>query len=370
MKNAKNAIAPGLAVTRTQRLPGRRVCLILSAAGLLAVAACQSPPAEQFSSFAEATKKVEQDIDKVVSDLADQTSARFVNEAMAQPERVLGMKLAHAPLPSAGAEQTAASGGVPATTSGRATPASNMPTAATLDRQRPYFQIAKGDGELYVKVLAFRSGLLSFNRGISGYADLLKQLAAPDLIDGKALDQAAGTVNGNLRSARDLFDLKSVQNDDIALFTTAGVELFRAYLSAKQRDSLLTAMRSVDARFADTARGGQEACALIAESLWNEYDAAFNRLANPAMGLGTRDNPAVPSEAQRRQAITSIVQLNTQLSRTLAVLDALHQAYGHLPAAHAALIAATRQGPTSLPDLSGLLSEVARIDALYESLKK
>jgi hypothetical protein len=301
---------------------------MLLASILVALAACAPVPSAPFGAFADATKSLETSGDKLVEQLAvpakDRIRARLTDGTLAPSAIVL--------------------------TQSKVDPVAGVLRAETA-----------ADAPYQLRLPAFRAGLLSFNRAISGYAGGLVRLSDPGLVDDKAIDKLAADANANLRAFRTEVGINAA-NDDIALFSAAAAEAFRAFQRSKQRSDLLQAMKEVDQQMPEIAQQGQRAAIIIATALWSEYEERSGDLKE-AISL-----PAT-SDSDKAKASNELLDASSAHATRIAALESLHNAYGSLPQAHAELIDAVESN-APLDSLQFLLSEVKRIDSLRETLEK
>lgn len=317
--------AEGDAMKNILRLVGMVMCGVL-------LGGCATPPAQKpFTNFAAATRSLEAGTDQVLAGLATRVDERYMQRVAADPALAAKMRLKHAPV-------TGSDG------------AGNL---MLLD--------GAADAPYPIKAAAFRAGVLGFNRGLAAYADALTRLADPGVVDDTGLDAIARDVNSGIAGAAGSLKVE-FERDDLAIVSAGAVEILRAYLRSRQRGELVRALRAMDAKLPAVARAGQEACQIAALALWNEYDLQCGEWQRKIVARG-------PSESITPE-VSGLVALNARHAANLAALGALHAAYGALPGAHAGLIAAAEGGGTDLAAVGGLMSEVQRLHALYESLKK
>lgn len=362
-----------LAKSGKSRVAGRAIALatLLSAQALHG---CAAPPVKPFAQFAEATKKLEQDVDIVAADLQTRSSDRSIAALAGDAAKIDALRLKKpavaqpVPLPEKPKPANDKPGKAQDPVPIPASPEEQF-NSAMLVWETSIFDYTNDSASLVLQVTTFRAALLNYNRALSTYAAGLQAIADPKLIDDEGLNSLAAQTNGDLRAARDTLKLDHLHNEQIAIFTTAGTELFRAYLHSKQRAALADAMGSAQAQMPGVSRLGREACVILAEALWNEYDNDFSAKRLTASGVSAHGgNP--PSQDEQRAAVKAILDLNTSHAQQLGILGTLHRAYADVPRTHEQLRQAAADGALSLDALSGLLGEVSRIDTLYQTLKK
>jgi len=327
---------------------------------------CAGVAQKPFTDFSKSAQALQTSSDQLVGDLQATATDEFVQNVLNNPALIPTLKLRKPDM------------GVPPEKPPEPAPPAHPPAQPELsyDQKLDLFyqkQFVLGglENAPYVaKLPAFRSGLYNWNAGLIAYAAALESLADPALIDNDKLNKMAADLNANLQAGRDTLNLKSVSNNDLAIFSTVATELFRAYLRAEQRSDLIHRLQDADAQIPLLARGGKEAAQIIALTVWEQYDYNFAPLERCALNSPAPNEPQHPTLDDRKKAILAILDLNIRHAATIQSLQALYNAYAALPKAHADLLAAAKKNGVTLEGIAFFLQEIQRIDTLYESLKK
>jgi hypothetical protein len=325
---------------------GRRMTgAVLLAFLALCVTGCAAPPSEPFARFTAAATSIQESADKLAAGLVTPADDRLVAMVHANPSDVNNLRIEPA-LPAATVPPT-----------GQGGPGKPRPGDELLD-----FRFSD-QANYEMKMAAYREALLSFNRGLAGYAASLQALAGPGTVDDKAIDQNAKNLNASLRNARDTLklDKKDFSDESIALFTTVAAEGFRAYQHRVQRERLLAVLRQGDQKMPAVARLGEQATTILAECVWREYDTRSGELARTVLASNAND--------ATDRAVRSLLDLNRTTATQITALAALRSAYKKLPDAHHQLIDAV-ENSSSLEALQSICDEAIRITNLMDSLKK
>lgn len=213
------------------------------------------------------------------------------------------------------------------------------------------------DEPTFVKLVRLRQGLADLNDVMLDYAQSLVVLAGGgadgDILPTSAqFDQMATDLNANAGTAASALSL-NVGAQQRAFFSTAAVQLFKAYIENKRRKDLAAAIGEVQPRVDDFSRAAQQAVHLLASMVQTEYSKDVLPLL-----------AATPPDA------TPILNLNDTTQATLATLEALSDSYGAVPAAHRDLQAATAKKAGGLAGLIAFTDEAIRLQGFVNQLAK
>ena len=225
------------------------------------------------------------------------------------------------------------------------------------------FGWASSDPPLFLKVAQFRDGVHQLNSVLVGYAGLLGQLAAPDLVKPEQFEQLARDLNGNLKNAVQALGVSGPSNKEIAVFSTLGTAAFRAYLKNKQRSSLLKALDRNQPAIREAAELGASAVRITAMALRNEYNHSSSQLA------ALIASPKL-SESGKQTTLRELIELDERFIKEIFVLRTLHSSYVTLPAAHQELAAGVADPKRGLPMILELLENARDLNRLHDELSK
>jgi hypothetical protein len=225
------------------------------------------------------------------------------------------------------------------------------------------FGWASSDPPLFLKVARFRDGVHRLNSVLVGYAGLLGQLAAPDLVSPEQFEQLARDLNGNLKNAAQALGVSAPSNKEIAIFSTLSTAAFRAYLKNKQRSSLLKALNRNQPAIQEAAELGASAVRITAMALRNEYNHSSSQLA------ALIASPKL-SESRKQTTLRELIELDERFIKEIFVLRTLHSSYVALPAAHQELAAGLVEPKRGLPMILELLENARDLNRLHDELSK
>lgn len=213
---------------------------------------------------------------------------------------------------------------------------------------------------LFVSVADMRETLAAMNGQLLDYANLLIALAGADA--NTQFDPTAEANKFNQNASSLLTQLSGlgvkttgVSADGLALFSTIGANLAKAYLEGKRVD-LLTQLLNDGLKplenFSELAQRAMEITALNAKSQYQ---------TGPAVGL-------VRSIATNQGgSIDDLLSLNDQVIKQLALYQSIANGYSALPRSQTQLITALKQGQQV--NLAELINYATNIKQQYQDLK-
>ena len=218
------------------------------------------------------------------------------------------------------------------------------------------------DAPLFLHAEQFRVGVQRVAGVFTAYAQLLLQLASPDLLSQASFDSLASDLNANAFDAVTAIGgppsgATSSATSGIALLSTAATAIFQAYLEDKRRDKLVEALaanQQVVADYADLLVGGVNTAARLA---WQEYNLQID---------GTLLRAARAEDGDRRAAIEESITLNSEHLTRLEILGALSDAFAALPDAHVALVEAARNPETGIGAINTAMAGAQRLEAIFD----
>ncbi len=288
---------------------------------LLSVAACSSVQPQPFSALATSTQQLRDGADASLAVLSAQARERFVMEAaLGDGAKIQSLLL----------EQV---------------------------QGDPFGW--KTDGPvLFLQVARFRDGVFRLNNAVNGYAQLLVQLASPDLVDAKTFDQLAKDLNGNLRDATVTLGMTGANNKDIAIFSTIAAESALAFIESRRQSALVRVIEVNQTTIVEISAAGRSAIKRTAIALRSEYDQRSTGIANAIAG------------GERTSKVRELVDLNDRFIVQLGVLRTLDKSYLTLPRAHAELAEGLRHPKLTLDMVRQLYENGQHLYRLSQELTK
>lgn len=217
------------------------------------------------------------------------------------------------------------------------------------------YGFANPDSEpLYFKMVRFQQALGSLNDAMVSYASVLAKLAGNETVDPNSFSQLAKDLNANASSAAQTLGLGS-GGKELALITTAAMEIFQTMIENKRRKELGQAISQVQPQVEMYSRAVQNAIKFLGTGVAADYDDKIRPLIN------------LPPPASAA-TFEAILLLNDQTQKTMDTLGSLYISYGLLPKAHADLEQAVNKKPGVLTGLLDFTNETLRLSALYKDL--
>jgi hypothetical protein len=215
---------------------------------------------------------------------------------------------------------------------------------------------------LFMVSQRFRSGIYTLNSTLLAYAELLNNLANSDLVSRKAFDALAKDLNASLMAAAAALGFEGAEKG-AGIISVAASEAAGAYIENQRRAKLREALERNQTLIEDLSQQLQGAIRLAGWNLRNDYELRSKRLAdrlvpNPSVGLSSR-----------KKTVQGIVELNEDYLKRLGVLEALHNAYRALPAAHRELTEAVTRPGFNLASVQDLFENGKRLYELYKDMK-
>ncbi len=301
-----------------------RTMLVIAA---LFVAGCGNVPVEPFQAFSQSLTELSEGSDKALADLVPLSERRFKRELLEELE---------GGGPEDGEESLLES------------------LQITMDANSPF---AVKKAPLFLKTEQFKLGVNQVTGSLRTYAQLLLQLADPDLLSQKTFDDLATNLNANAFQALSAMntDPSASAQRDVALFSQLAVGATEAYLKSKRKSDLIDILEKNQPAVAHFAEHMQRAVYIMAQATVNEYVATYPVLARKALIKNTRI-----------KAIDEWIALDRNHIRQIKTLQALHEAYGRIPAAHAELTKVVAEPQEGLSTIISVMETGKRLQAGYD----
>ena len=193
------------------------------------------------------------------------------------------------------------------------------------------------------------------------YSQFIERLASPELLPSKTFDTIAAELNSNAYDA--IFTIRNKAPDDekVALFSAAAIEIARTYLESQRRSELIKLLKANQTAVESFALQMQSGVEIAAQASWNEYD---EQSQNYFTAMTT--SSGIATDSVRRKAIQDVILLARQHIQQVSRLYSLHQAFGQIPNAHKELALALENRKLSLTSIMTLLEAGKRLGSTYQ----
>lgn len=305
-----------------------RVSLVV---GLLLLAGCGTIRQQPFSEFTNAVQQLRTGADEALKYNDELNRSRFIEETARASERPDGAKAVENLLIEGIADQ---------------------PFAWRMT-EVPLFMVSP----------QFRSGIYTLNSTLLAYSELLSDLADSDLVSQKEFDLMAKDLNSNLIAAATALKFEGIEKG-IGMISAAASKAAYAYIDHRRQDNLREILEKNQPLIEELSQKLQGAIRLAARNLRQDYEERSKRLADQLV-----PNPTIELSA-RKKTVEALVELNEDYLLRLGILEALHNSYRSLPAAHRELKEAVTKPGYNLASVKELFENGKHLYTLYKDLQK
>lgn len=222
------------------------------------------------------------------------------------------------------------------------------------------FSWQMNDVPLFMASEHLREGLYTVNNTMVAYSELLKSLAASDLVSQEKFDEITKELNANLNSAAQSLNAEADQG--IALFSTAAIKSAQLYIEKKRQKHLIRIINENQSNIESLAEIMHHSLRTAARNLTQNYHKQSNLLAQKLLPNSTE------SLASRKKQVEAIITLNEEYMGRLNVLKVLDRSYAALPNAHHELLVSIKRPDLSLSSMRELASAGKHLSKLYKEL--
>jgi len=215
---------------------------------------------------------------------------------------------------------------------------------------------------LFMMSKRFQAGVYALNSSLVAYAELLKNLAAPEAVSKETFDNLARDLDAGLSAAAGQLEVKEA-DQELAMMSAAARQAAYSYLNNKRSKSLEKIVEANQVNIAAIAGRLQEALRLSAENLRTAYRAEGMALAKK-LTPGADDSPG-----SRGKTVKQFVELNEEYVGRLETLRALNRSLDTLPNAHRELAQAIKRPQMKLSSIRDLAKQGKALNKLYRELK-
>lgn len=211
---------------------------------------------------------------------------------------------------------------------------------------------------LFLKTEQFKIGTGHVTKSLVMYSQLLIQLSDPELLSKKTFNDLAIDLNANA------FQAVSTMNTDpsertlkkIALFSQLAIATTQSYLQSKRKSELVNALEKNQQTVDEYAKAMQRAVKIMTKSINVEYLMNYRLLIRNASIKNTRI-----------QGVDDLIALDRNYIRQIKTLQALYQAYGDIPSAHAELAKVVSVPEKGLSKIIHIMEAGKQLQAGYDS---
>ncbi len=232
-------------------------------------------------------------------------------------------------------------------------------------------QVSVPEQILYLRVANMRLGLKSLNSAMSRYSLALIDLASPELVGDKDIDDLTTTLNENIRSASVALGADKAATKEAAVVSTFVGEGLKTYLRSRQRKDLIAAMEKNQPVIERTCKHANEAVSTSILVLRGIYQTDYRNVVSPLTPKNDADLARINamSDQDRKKIAAQILDLNDEYLHRIQALQDLNAVYETLPTAHAQLIRALKTNNFDLSTVVELLERGIRLGQTYETLR-
>lgn len=213
---------------------------------------------------------------------------------------------------------------------------------------------------LFVSIAAMQQTLGTMNTQLLSYASLLVALAGADDATQFNAEAEAAKFNQNATSLLGQLNglgvnTSSVSSSGLALFSTIGANLAKAYLEGKRVDLLAEVLTDGLKPLQNFSSLAQQAMDITAQNAKTQYQ---NQAPGVLRGIIT---------GQGGGSVDDLLGLNNQITKQLDLYKNIANGYGALPSSQQQLITALQQGQQV--NLAELINYATNIKQQYIALK-
>jgi hypothetical protein len=322
-----------------EKIGGRSRVLLMLACVVLLLNGCATVPSVDetgktpFQSFSESVLELHQGTDQALANIVTMSTQRYMREAL----------------------RTTAAGDTTKIEQLRI----NIPEDPSGNIQKNV--LSWSPAPLFMYMEQFREGAKKSTGILVTYSQFIERIASPELLPKETFDTLAEELNSNAYDAISTIKNKPPDEENVALFSTAAIEIARIYLESQRRSELLKALKANQSTVETFAAQMQSGVEIAALALWNEYDEKSQLYFNSMV-----TSSGIAAEPELRKAIQDLITLDSQHIQNVSRLYSLHQAFGQIPNAHAELTTVLENPKLSMTAIITLFEAGARLGSTYK----
>jgi hypothetical protein len=214
---------------------------------------------------------------------------------------------------------------------------------------------------LFMESERFRKGVYNLNTTLVTYADLLKSLAATELVSEDQFNDMAKNMDAGLAAAAEQLKFTNMDKG-LAMFSTLAAKSAYAYIENKRSVELQQTMKENQANIDDLANRLQVAIETAKDNLTVDYDSRFGWLVARMSSKDKLD--------AREKLVAQFMALNEEYVKRLDTLRELNAYCSKLPSAHRELIQSIKSPKMKLSAINDLIKSGQKLQKLYKELAK
>ncbi|PTP87223.1 hypothetical protein CWO04_09555 [Vibrio splendidus] len=224
---------------------------------------------------------------------------------------------------------------------------------------------------VFLKAKKFKLGVSKTNLVWLEYSNLLLQLSSNKLVDDEKFSKLSEELNNNAFDA--VQSLKDEPSDtsakNTALFSELAITTAKEYIRTKQKEKLMESLANNQDSIGAYVEDIQSAIVTMAQSSTQEHSEKQQKLTRDLIGL-VGSNKNGKNDAKIQKTIGDMIDIKTTHSNQMESLQALHTAYGKIPAAHEALATRLSKSDSSIAAINDLLEKGIQLHSSYEAKSK
>ena len=227
------------------------------------------------------------------------------------------------------------------------------------------------DPPVFLVAQQFKLGISKTNMVWLDYSKLLVQLSSKELVDENEFIQMSTDLNDHALDAIQAFnnDPSNTSAENVVLFSEVAIGLAREFIKTKTKTKLTDSIMENQSNIESYVALMQNAIVSMAQSSTQEHSEKQQELKRGLIGL-VLNNSDGKKDAKIQKAVGDIVEVKRTHSSQMALLQALHVAYGRIPEAHKALANRLKKSDASIAAISALLEKGVQMHASYEAKAK
>lgn len=239
------------------------------------------------------------------------------------------------------------------------------------DNSDPFFVSEHPD---FLRANKIKSGVLKANLAWVDYSRLLLELSSNKFVDddgSKKFTNLATELNVNAFDAVQSFKDKPSDTSakNTALLSNSFITAAENYINKKQKQELIEALTNTQDSISAYVKDTQEAIKLLAKKSTDERVKKQENLSRDVVSLVT-SNENGKNDVKIQKTLRDMIAIKTAHSNQIGSLQALHTAYGRIPAAHEALATRLSKSDSSIAAINDLLEKGVQLHSSYEATAK
>lgn len=216
---------------------------------------------------------------------------------------------------------------------------------------------------LFMESQKFRVGIYTLNSALVQYAELLKELASPELLSTERFDSMAKDLNANLVSAGKSLKIED-KDKEFAIFSVAATEILRSYLESQRKEALIKALKRNQENIEKISKKMTSAIIIATTNLNKNYTDSSSKLMEE---LANQDERNLE---KKKQKIIAFLDMNQQYTNRLAVLRSLYESYAALPRINLEMIKITENPKVTSSTIKEIFENGKHLKNLYDEMNE